>query len=287
MQRIECDLPRNFEFVFLGDTHGGSALTHYDGIQTIIEYIGTTKNCFWGHTGDWCEAVTTDDKRFNNDHYANKDIKGQPKTTPIPLKQANQMIEIFKPIKKKGIYGLGGNHDLKLHRFGNIAEYICNTLGVPYGTRTARILFRNKGKFMFNAFVTHDIPMLRSNAKDYMQQQANIKASLKMKLYRRMGDCAVMVAGHIHQLLVVPPTPQLYLVDGQLGIKQHYLIGDMGGEGKFINPDQRWYGCSGSTRKRFVDGLDDYSDIYDPNELGCLIMTVHDGQIQGIREFKV
>lgn len=286
MQRIEADLPKSFEFVFLGDTHGGSELTHYDGIQEIIEHIGTTKNCYWGHNGDWCEAVMTDDKRFNNDHYANKS-DGKPTKTPIPLKQANQMIELFKPIRKKGVYGLGGNHDLKLHRFGNIAEHICNGLGIPYGTRTARIIFNNKNTHMFNALVTHDIKMLRSNAKDYIQQQANMKASLKQQLYPRMGDCAVMIAGHVHQLFVVPPSRQLYIIDSEKGVKQRYLNSDMGKKGQYINPDQRWYGVSGSTRKRFVDGIDDYSDIYSPNELGCLIMYIHDMEIQDIRKFIV
>jgi hypothetical protein len=287
MQRIECELPRNFEFVFLSDTHGGSQLTHYDGIVKIIDYIASRKNCYWGHGGDWIEAVTTDDKRYNSDHYANKDENGKPKNTPIPMKQAKEMIQMFKPIKKKGIYGLGGNHELKLHRFGNLAEEICDDLGIPYGTRTARIVFNHKGQCMFKAFVTHDVPMLRSNAKDYIQQQANIQAALKQSLYKRMGDCAVMIAAHIHQLIVIPPTPQLYLVDSPDGVKQNYLTSDMGSEGQYIDYDRRWYGCSGSTRKRFVDGIDDYSDIYAPNELGCLIMYVQDGAIQDIRKMKV
>jgi hypothetical protein len=286
MQRIESEIPRDCEIVFWGDTHDGSELTHEDGIGEIVEHIGMTEKCLWVHMGDFIEGVMTDDKRFNNDHYANKE-NGKPKKTPIPFKQANKIIATLKPIRKKGIVGLGGNHELKLHRFGNLAEYICDELNIPYGTRTARIIHSNKGKHLFNSFVTHDIPMLRSNAKGFWQQEANIKASLVMKLYRRMGDCAFMCAGHLHQLLVVPPTKQLYMIDGEKGVKQRYLTSDMGKEGQFINPDQRWYGCSGSTRKRFVDGIDDYSDIYDPNELGCLIMYVYDGAIQDIRKFIV
>jgi hypothetical protein len=277
MQRVESKIPMDCEIVFWGDTHAGSMLTHYDGINEIIEHIGMTPKCYWVHMGDWIEAIMTDDKRFQSDGVKE----------PIPLKQVKEIVKLVKPIRKQGICGLGGNHELKHHRFGNLAEEICEQLSIPYGTRTARIIHSHKGKHLFNSFVTHDIRTLRSAAKDYIQQQANIKAGLKQQLYKRMGDCAVMIAGHLHQLFVVPPNKQLYMIDSKDGVKQRYLGGDTGKEGQYINPDQRWFGCSGSTRKRFVDGIDDYSDIYDPNELGCLIMYVHRGKIEDIRKFIV
>jgi len=261
----------------MGDTHGGSLLTHYDGIQKTIDYIRSTKNCFWEHGGDWIEAIESSDKRFHFD------------TTkePIPLKQAKEMIDIFNPIRKKGIVGLGGNHELKLHRMGNLSEYICNALEIPYGTRTARIIFKHKDKYLFSVFVTHDIPVFRSNAKDYIQADANIKAAVKKSLYPRMGSCAVMIAHHCHQLLVIPPTPQLFLTDSPTGVKQHYLTGDMGIEGQYIDYDRRWYGCAGSYYKKFVDGIDSYADVFSPNELGSLLMYIHDGKVETIRKFVV
>ena len=275
------------EVMLMGDTHGGSLLTHYDGIQKTIDYIGSNKKCYWTHGGDWIEAICSDDKRFNGEQYANKNADGKTVNTAIPLKQANQMIETFKPIRKKGIVGLGGNHELKLHRMGNLAEHICNGLGIPYGTRTARIIFTNKGKYLFSVFVTHDVPVFRSNAKDFIQAEANIKAAVKKSLYPRMGDCAVMIAHHCHQLLIIPPTPQLFLTDSPSGVKQHYLTSDMGKEGQYIDYDRRWYGCAGSYYKKFVDGIDSYSDIYAPNELGSLLMYIYDGKVENIRKFIV
>ncbi len=279
MQRVEKELPRNCEIVFTGDTHGGSKLTHYDGIQQIVEYIGTHENCYWEHGGDWIEAITTDDKRFS--------AQTALSFLPTPQEQAKEMIKIFKPIRKKGICGLLGNHELKLHRIKNFARYICDELNIPYGTSEARMIFTNGNRKMFNVFVTHRISILKSNAKDFIQAQANIKAALKQRLYKRMGDCAVMIAHHAHQLIVIPPNPELYLVDSPTGVKQHYLTGDMGHKGEYIDYNRRWYGCAGSTRKRYVDGIDDYSDIYDPNQLGCLIMSVHNGRVENIREFIV
>jgi predicted phosphodiesterase len=280
MQRIVKEIPKNCEIVFLGDTHGGSTLTHYAGINMIVDYIASKPRCFWVHMGDWIEAIATDDKRFNADT-----LKGK----TIPHDQADEMIDYFMRIRKKGICGLLGNHELKLHRITNLVKYICGkkNLDIPYGTTEARIIFTHGGKRLFNAFVTHRIKLLRSQAKDFIQAEANVKAALKQQLYKRMGDCAVMIAGHAHQLIVIPPNPELYLVDGPEGLKQAYLTGDMGREGEFIDPGRRWYGCSGSTRKRYVDGIDDYSDIYAPNELGFLIMTVDGGQVVDIRKFKV
>jgi hypothetical protein len=203
------------------------------------------------------------------------------------LKQAKEAVALFKSIANKCCFGLGGNHELKLFRIGNMAELICDELGVEYATRTCRVVFTNNGSHLFNGFATHDLSMVKSNAKDYIQATANVQAALKNQLQKRMGDCAIMIGAHIHQLIVVPPTPQLYLVDGEEGVKARYLTGDMGKDGGFINPDQRWFGCSGSFRKRFVDGIDDYSDIYSPNELGCLIVSVEDGMITNMRKFIV
>jgi len=282
MQRVEKEIPLNCEIVFMGDTHGGSLLTHYRGIKKIVNYIQSTKMCYWCHLGDWIEAIATDDKRFNRDTC--RATKGKP--IQIPQEQADEMIKLFSPIKGRGIVGLMGNHELKLYRYSNLAEYICRNLGITYGTMEARVIFKNSGKRIFSAFLTHRIRMFRIQAKDYIQANGNIQASLKQQLYKRMGDCAVMVAGHAHQLIVVPPSPELYLVDSPDGIKQHYLTGDMG-DGGYIYPNRRWYCCSGSFRKRYVDGVDDYADIYDPNEMGCLIMVVRNGEIKDIKKFKV
>lgn len=277
MQRIEHEIPLKCEIVFMGDTHGGSYLTHYSGIKKIINFINKRENCFWMHGGDWIEAICTDDGRYYED--SNKE--------PIPLKQAQEIIEIFRPIAGKGIVGLLGNHELKLHRVGNFAEYICKNIGIPYGTSESRIIFTNNKKRLFAAFCTHRIGAIRSGSKDYEQQQGNMYASLKKKLQDRVGDCAVMIAHHAHQLIIVPPAPKLYLIDTPDGLQQNYLQGDMG-NGDYIDPNRRWYGCAGSFLKRYHDGCDySYSEIYDPNELGCLIMEVDEGKVKNIRKFIV
>lgn len=274
MQRLVFNIPLNCELIFSSCQHIGSRLCHYKGIEKMINHVSKSKSRFVILLGDIIEAITTDDKRYHSD--GTKE--------PIPLKQMKEAVEIFKPIKNNLLTALGGNHELKLYRYGNLVEDVfCDSLGIPYGTRTARIAFHNDGRDLFKTFITHDVPIFKSRAKDFLQRQANILAAMKVSLEYRMGDCALMVCGHPHQLLVIEPSPLLYLVDGKDGVQQKYLSGDMG-DGGFINPDQRWYGCAGSFRKKYVDGIDDYSDIYDPVELGYLVCTVRDGKIANLEK---
>lgn len=273
MQRITCEIPLNCRLYLSSCQHMGSYLCHYNGIARMVDTIEDDPLAHLFLLGDLLEAITTDDKRYVHDT----------QKIPIPSKQKKEAIQVFNPIKRKIDLVLGGNHELKLHRYGNLAEEFAEEMDAPYGTRTARVIFTHKGKTLFRAFMTHDVPIFKSNAKDYTQKQANILAAMKNALHGRMGDCALMVCGHPHQLLVLEPSPILYLTDGEEGVKQHYLTGDMG-DGGFINIDQRYYGCAGSFRKKFVDGIDDYSDIYDPNELGYLICDVEDGKISKLRK---
>jgi hypothetical protein len=127
--------------------------------------------------------------------------------------------------------------------------------------------------------------LFKSNAKDWEQREANKKASLKLYLQEKLGDCSVMVCGHAHWLAVVPPSPRLYLTDGEKGVKQHYLKGDTA-YGKYINPDQRWYGCSGSFYKRYIDGYQNYG-TYDPNELGFLSLVIYKREIVELKRIIV
>lgn len=274
MIRVQKDLPNTCEVVFAGDTHGGSHFTHEDGIDFLIDYVASKKNRFMVHMGDWIEAISVEDKRF--DVLTTKQ--------PIPLTQAEDMVKRFKSIRKKIITGLRGNHERKLHRYGDLAKMICNDLGVPYGTDEARLIFTHKGEPFFNAFVVHGDKLFRSQAKDWEQQQANKKAALKLYLQNKFS-CAVMICGHAHWLASVPPAKRLYMVDGEKGVKQNYLGGEMGVRG-YINPDQRWYGCSGSFYLRYKDGLSGYG-IFDPNELGFLSLIIRNGKIVELKEIVV
>lgn len=272
MQRFEIDAPMDFDLIDHGDTHIGDALIHSKGLERLVSYILAEPYRYWIHKGDWIEAITTDDKRYNEE-------TAEAQKMATPLKQRDEAIRLYKPIADRGLVGLFGNHEAKLHRFGNLADDICKGLNIQYGTYSCRVIFKHGRKRLFNAFFTHGRWAFNSNAKDYEQKQANIKAALKMKLKYMMGDCAIMSCGHAHKLLVVPPTAQLFLHDSPKGLQQAYLSGRQ--TGKFIDPDHRWYGCSGSFLRLYVDGLTGYAEMagYPPNELGWLVWKIRDGKI--------
>ena len=266
----------SFEIILAGDTHEGSVQMHEKGIGELIEYVRGPKR-YWAHMGDWIEAITTDDKRYSHD--SSRD--------PIPLKQAHAAVEMFRPISSKCFCGLIGNHELKLHRFGNlVSDVICRELRIPYGSYTARVQVVYKGKTLFNMFLWHGPSKgtINSNAKDYEQREANLKATLKMRLKYKMADCAIMAIGHTHKLIVVPPSEQLYLHDAGNGIEQGYLKGEQ--EGPFIDPDRRWYVSCGAFLKLYENNVTGYAEVagYDPVQLGFVVATVEAGRIVDIRK---
>ena len=276
MERIVKEIPLDCEIVLISDTHIGSKKAHITGIQRAVDFVKKKPNRFWIHLGDWIEAITTDDKRYETE------------TTeqPIPDLQAKEAIEIFEPIAGQGICGLLGNHERKLSRTINFGRMICEGLKIPYATESARVLFEHEGRLLFKFFITHGNKVFRSNAKDFIQREANKKAALKVSLQYKMGDCSLMACGHAHWLGIVPPAKLLYLQDTEEGIKHKYLNQDETPEG-YIDFDRRWYCCTGSFYKLFIDGISGYNEPFDPNDLGFLVVKIEAGKIVDVKEIIV
>ena len=276
MERIVKEIPLDCEIVLISDTHIGSKKAHITGIQRAVDFVKKKPNRFWIHLGDWIEAITTDDKRYETE------------TTeqPIPELQAKEAIEIFEPIAGQGICGLLGNHERKLSRTINFGRMICEGLKMPYATESARVLFEHEGRLLFKFFITHGNKVFRSNAKDFIQREANKKAALKVSLQYKMGDCSLMACGHAHWLGIVPPAKLLYLQDTEEGIKHKYLNQDETPEG-YIDFDRRWYCCTGSFYKLFIDGISGYNEPFDPNDLGFLVVKIEAGKIVDVKEIIV
>jgi predicted phosphodiesterase len=276
MERIVKEIPLDCEIVLISDTHIGSKKAHITGIQRAVDFVKKKPNRFWIHLGDWIEAITTDDKRYETE------------TTeqPIPELQAKEAIEIFEPIAGQGICGLLGNHERKLSRTINFGRMICEGLKIPYATESARVLFEHEGRLLFKFFITHGNKVFRSNAKDFIQREANKKAALKVSLQYKMGDCSLMACGHAHWLGIVPPAKLLYLQDGEKGVSHGYLNQEPTPEG-YIDFDRRWYCCTGSFYKLFIDGISGYNEPFDPNDLGFLNVIIEAGKIVDVKEIIV
>jgi predicted phosphodiesterase len=255
-------------------------MSHYEGIEYTVDYIASAPRRYFIHLGDWIEAIPIGDKRYNLPPADKRNME-----EPVPSRQKKYAVKLFKPIRKRTIVGLRGNHERYLSNFGDLANEICEDLGVQFGTESCRIILENKGRPLFNIYAMHGHKVFKSQAKDYEQREANKKASLKLYLQEQMGDCSIMLCGHAHWIGIVPPANRLYFLDTPAGVKQEYLNGstDIG----YIQPDQRWYACCGSARKSRLDGYDDYAQNYPPVELGFVKIIIEDGSIVKLEPFLI
>ena len=280
MRLLTKQLPDNHNQFYFGDKHTGSMLSWQKGWNKLVNlmhsrYDGCINN-YGVETGDAIEAIMIDDKRFFPEKPADKDEA----VIPSALKQMDAAVEEREPIKASLLCILDGNHPRQLWRYGNITAKICDRLGVDYGTYTAKIAITDSsGGLMYKAYAAHGSKQITSTADDPIRKEANEQLILKRHLKRKASDCAVMVKGHTHKLIVARPRQELYLTDDSNKIKQNYT--GWGQNEEYIHPDARWYGNTGSFLRLYGENMSGYAEIaeYDPVELGFLILKVRKRKI--------
>lgn len=270
---VEHRLPADYQIIFSGDWHEGTVLQEPKVLHKVRDEILKVKNTYLIHPGDWCEAITIDDPRYAPDTDAGFS----------PLLQYQHMTDFVEPIKASVLVAMFGNHDWKLFKYGNmVRDYLCKESGIPYGTYTAKVIIRSKGvKEPLKIYVTHGRKSIGSVADDPVRRKSNMELVLKRHLQNQAGDCLIMVKGHAHKLLAVSPSEELYLYDDGAGIKSAYTGA---GAGNYIDPNLRFYGCSGSALRLFADpslGVSGYGELaeYSPVELGYLRATIRGGKV--------
>lgn len=278
MKKIERVIPDNANIFLFGDKHDGSVLSCdnlWDKLVNDIhsKYEGVKANFAVDHS-DMIEAIVIDDKRFEFATTKEVSIVGQ----------AQMAIQRRVSIKKNLICGLKGNHEHALSRFGDMAKFICDELGVEYGTYSAIIEYKGKdGKTMFKHYATHGAGSVKSSADDPVRVLSNMKLAIKRKMKNKFGDTLLNSMGHTHQLLVLPPEPTLYLTHENGGVHQNYT------EPKkttgYIEPNHKWYVNTGSFLKLFGDGVDGYAERFqlDPVELGFAVAMIRDRKLVKIK----
>lgn len=278
MEFVDVTVPENFNLFFFGDLHDGTMLCHQSGID---EALGMLNKPYRGARsnrailmGDYCEAIDTSDKRF--------DVFTVDRDKIRPDLQYESMRERLRPFKKKIDVAIEGNHDWTLKKyFPYVEREICRELDIPYGTYSCVVSYYSAkdGRMLFKVFATHGRGTIRSAADDPERVEANLNLSLKRKLKKKAGDCAIMAMGHTHLLLVVRPKKTLYLASENGELHQNYKIGDQAAP--YIHPDHRYYLNTGSFRKAYARGVSDYAErsMYDPVELGFPVVTIRDGKI--------
>ena len=121
----------------LADTH----LEHPNtDLRLIKNHIAFIKNSGlpWVHLGDWVDAITPDDRRF--------DVKDE----RVAVVEAYlNMEELFAPIAPQCIAALRGNHGSKWSkREGDMVKVITKRWGVPYLGYQGFVIFNGTKIFM-------------------------------------------------------------------------------------------------------------------------------------------
>jgi len=275
MQLIHKSIPKNCDIALLGDDHRGNYMSSLTSLDEALNWVMEKRNRYYCKLGDAIEAQTVDDGRFD------------PRTNdePVPLQQANDCIAHHQPTSSRCLCWLEGNHEFKLQRFGNIAEYMANSLKVPYGTAACKLILWTGDKLVGKFWLQHPHRgQLTSQAKDYEQALANMQANLKKKLRENASDCVLQAAAHYHKLTAVPPPKKLCMTDNYVEPVQTYLTGARGDE-TYIEPDRRWYVATGSFLRLYGEmGVSGYAERanYDPIEIGYPIVHIRRGFVNDV-----
>jgi hypothetical protein len=272
LQLITHDVPANWQLFDLGDLHVGSVSFHEDAFLQVREQILQEKNSFVVLGGDLIEAIAVDDKRFDIDTV-------DPELTKID-KQVDKVVEILKPLKDRAIVSLQGNHEFKLIRNTDITNRICKELGIPNGTFSCKISYKDDNGLQFKHFTTHGMRTIKTNADDPIRRESNEKLSLKRHLKDLCGDAYLMTKHHVHKLILSDPEPTLFLVDDGRKVKDSHTHAKQ--TDKYIHPDLRRYGCAGAWMRLYGKmGTSSYAERaeYTPVEIGCLKFTIRDRQL--------
>ena len=275
-------MPTNWNLWLFGDTHIGTIVHDRDSFLEFLEIVSQpydgipARHNYLVDHGDAIEAIAIDDKRY--DARLCTDPRG------TPFEQAEEYINLLRPVKKQIVVRLKGNHEHTLFRFGNLAKYISDQLVVPYGTYSAKITYRDRdGGLIFKHFCMHGRKGISSAADDPKRRKTNMELTLKRQLKHKSGDALLQSKAHTHRLLVCEPNAELYLTDDGKKTKQKYTHSHRAAG--YLHPDHRWYASTGSFYKLYADDEDSYAERgeYDPLEIGVICCLVCNRTITEVR----
>lgn len=269
MKILTHEVPESWRLIDIGDLHIGSMLFHRDAFLEARERILEDKNAYVVFGGDLIEAITVDDKRMQLDLTDTENA--------LPLQQCREAVDLLKPLAKRIIVSLDGNHEYKLHRMGSLGQLMSDALGVPFGTYSAKINYKDKHGLQFKHYTTHGYKTIRSHADDPIRREANEKLVLKRHLSHICADAYLMTKHHIHKLILAEPENTLYMCDNGNKHKKGYTKAKQ--NDKYIPVDLRWYGTPGSFMKLYgPDGTSGYAERFEmpPVEIGYLKFHIED-----------
>ena len=223
----------------ISDVHEGHANSCDSELKKTvraIKEISTEREVVTILNGDMIDSITINDKRFNpvevNDKYLIRDLKD------LPRKQADNLIELLKPIKDTIKFATVGNHEetyISYNHF-DIYDYYCNELGCEKLGKFAlgRIYVRpnkSSNSFTLNVGITH-------GAGGGGKSIAYPLTYTYDKFQNYNVD--IGITGHIHKLIAHPESR--FGLDSNMNAKEY----------------TKWYCCAGCYLKTHVDGSTNY-----------------------------
>lgn len=192
------------ELVFLGDIHIGHVNVDYEYLESVIDYIKRTDRCWFIGMGDYMDSITVNDRRFNWDSI---DL-----SCKTPNEQYEKIVELFKPIRRKCIGLLTGNHEYSLwnnQKSGDYVSALCIRLSddnyvIPYGTYDAVFLLdfqrEQTGSRVVKIYAHHGWTSART--------EGGIAVRLR-DMQETFPNMDIYAMGHIHRLGMMPLIQQL------------------------------------------------------------------------------
>jgi hypothetical protein len=172
----------------LGDWHFGSRQTNLGFINQVISEVKETKNGYWVGVGDLMENAIIGSK---SDMY----------TQLLPPKeQMEHIADLLEPIKDKGLFMIGGNHEARTMRQSGIQPemYIATRLGIPYMGFSCMAVFeldRVRGPYRFMTYYHH-------NTGGGYSMGGKINAAEKLRLITPSADATF--SAHLHTTGRIP-----------------------------------------------------------------------------------
>jgi hypothetical protein len=215
-----CDLkayvPDNCHLYMMSDGHEGNAACYEKGIIREVDIIRRDPRGLYAHLGDACESICVDDKRYDPNVHG-----GRYKTI---VAQNDRAFELERPIVRKCLLRLMGNHEFKLHvkNIGRMDEYIAQQMfGVLHGPDAPKKEWNDLPMTPgyscvcalphMRAFLAHGWKVGKFNASDPTMQKMHKQLKIKKILRKKAGNCELMVQAHGHEMLILPPHSELAL----------------------------------------------------------------------------
>ena len=220
----------------LGDMHIGSLGFDEQKLLSRIEVIKKDRNRYWIGMGDYIDAISPwkkgyIDKRFDEAVYRSD--------YPTISRQIEKFISLVKPISRKCLGLLWGNHEWDKMEQEDFVRDFCSPLGVPFlGSRCfVNLNIKKKGRLLGNWWI------FAIHGKWGGERKGG--AINKFDLLPRFIDADIYLMAHTHIKAVMPESRIVPVFrDGKVEIVEKDLI----------------FAFTGGFLKQYVIGEDTYMD---------------------------